>query len=100
VLCLPVAGISKLVLEVSALALCLGLLALLGGAAYLWFRPAELPAQVQDTLNGFPRLAEYLPEPASPCYGTCVTKMRHRDAAPSREARKHAAQPPRHRSEG
>jgi hypothetical protein len=72
VLCLPFAGISKLVLEVSALTLRLGLLALLAGAAYLWFRPAELPAQVPDTLNRFPRLAEYLPDPKSPYYGTCA----------------------------
>ena len=72
VLCLPFAGISKLVLEVSALALRLGLFALLAGAAYLWFRPAELPAQVPDSLNSFPRLAEYLPDPTSPYYGLCT----------------------------
>ena len=66
VLCLPFVGFSKLVLEVSALALRLGLFALLAGAAYLWFRPAELPAQVPDSLNSFPRLAEYLPDPTSP----------------------------------
>jgi hypothetical protein len=71
-LCLPFAGISKLVLEVSALLLRLGLLALIAGAAYLWFRPAELPAQVPDTLSSFPRLAERLPDPASPYFGVCA----------------------------
>jgi hypothetical protein len=72
VLCLPFAGISKLLLEVSAWALRLSLLVLIAGAAYLWFRPAELPAQVPDTLNQIPPLGEYLPDPASPYYGVCV----------------------------
>src|SRR5437879_6385931 len=71
-LCLPSAGISKLVLEVSALSLRLGLLALIAGAAYLWFRPAELPVQVTDTLNSFPRVAERLPDPASQYFGVCA----------------------------
>jgi hypothetical protein len=74
-LCLPFAGISKFVLEVSALALRLGLLALIAGAAYLWFRPAEVPAQVPDTLNSFPRLREYLPDPASQYFGVCVAAL-------------------------
>jgi hypothetical protein len=75
VLCLPFATISKFVLEVSALVLRVGLLALIAGAAYLWFRPAELPAQVPDTLNSFPRLREYLPDPASPYFGVCAAAL-------------------------
>ena len=43
VLCLPIPAVQKLVLELTACALRLALLAVLAGAAYLWFRPAELP---------------------------------------------------------
>src|SRR5205823_2701760 len=75
VLCLPFAGIQKLVLEVYAWALRLALLALLGAAAYLWFRPGDLPVQVTDTLNTFPRLGGILPEPGTPHFGICATSL-------------------------
>ena len=72
VLCLPFAGIEKLVLEVYAWALRLALLALLGAAAYLWFRPGGLPVEVTDTLNSFPRLKAILPEPGTRHFGVCA----------------------------
>jgi hypothetical protein len=72
VLCLPFARIQKLVLEVYACALRLALLALLGAAAYLWFRPGDLPVEVTDTLNSFPRLKAILPESGTQHFGVCA----------------------------
>ena len=71
-LCLPVAGLQKLVLEVSAWALRLGMLAVLGLAGYLWFFPDQLPAEVASTLGEFPRVKAILPEPTSPLFGMSV----------------------------
>jgi hypothetical protein len=65
VLCLPFAGVRKLVLTVYAWVLRLALLALLGAAAYLWFRPEHLPAAVSDTLNQSSWLRALLPEPGT-----------------------------------
>ena len=75
VLCLPFARIQKLVLEVYAWALRLALLALLGAAAYLWFRPGGLPVEVTDTLNSFPRLRAILPEPGTQPFGVCAAAL-------------------------
>jgi hypothetical protein len=75
VLCLPFARIQKLVLEVSAWILRLGLLALLGAAAYLWFRPQDLPSQVTDTLEAFPGLGRILPESGSQIFGVCAAGL-------------------------
>ena len=75
VLCLPFARIQKLVLEVYACALRLALLALLGAAAYLWFRPGDLPVEVTDTLNSFPRLKAILPEPGTQHFGVCAAAL-------------------------
>jgi hypothetical protein len=76
VLCLPFARIQKLVLEVSALVLRLALLALLGAAAYLWFRPGDLTAEMMETsntfLSTFPRLRGVLPSPGTPYFGICA----------------------------
>jgi hypothetical protein len=73
VLCLPFARIQKLVLELSALVLRLALFALLGAAAYLWFHPGDLPAEVMDPsntfLSTFPRLRGVLPGPGTPFFG-------------------------------
>src|SRR5262245_35971635 len=78
-LCLPFAPIQKLVLELSAWVLRLGLLALLGAAAYLWFRPGDLPAEVTDTFNTllstFPRLKDVVPEPGTPYFGICAAAL-------------------------
>jgi hypothetical protein len=75
VLCLPLARIQKLVLEVYALALRLALLALLGAAAFLWFFPERLPSEVPDTLNLFPPLRSLLPEPGTPSFGICAAGL-------------------------
>jgi hypothetical protein len=74
-LCLPFAGIQRLVLEVYAWALRLALLALLGAAAYLWFRPGDLPAEMTDTLNGSPRLRAILPEPGTQHFAVCAASL-------------------------
>jgi hypothetical protein len=71
-LCLPFAGIQKLVLELSAWALRLTLLAVIGAAAYLWFRPGNLPAEVMDAFNTLPRLKAILPEPGAQHFGVCA----------------------------
>src|SRR5438132_9924072 len=75
VLCLPFVRIQKLLLEVSALALRLSLLVLLAGGTYLWFRPGELPVQVTDTLDTFPRLRTILPAPGTPIFGICASSL-------------------------
>jgi hypothetical protein len=53
VLCLPIARLQKVVLEFTAWVLRLALLALLGAAVYLWFYPANLPAEGMNTSNNF-----------------------------------------------
>jgi hypothetical protein len=75
ILCLPFTGIQKLVLELSAWTLRLALLALLGGAAYLWFRPGDLPGAVTQTLDSFPHLRALLPEPGTQHFGVCVVSL-------------------------
>src|SRR5262249_23767233 len=75
VLCLPLARIQKLVLEVYAWAVRLALLGLLGAAAYLWFRPGDLPVEVMDTLDNFPGLQAILPEPGTQHFGVCTAAL-------------------------
>jgi hypothetical protein len=75
VLCLPFAGLSKLVLEVSAWALRLALLALLAAAAYLVYDPTRLPSEVVETVNSLPRVKAILPDPAAPYFGTCAAAL-------------------------
>ena len=75
VLCLPLARVQKLVLELSAWALRLALLAVLGAAAYLWFRPEDLPAQVTDALDTLPSLKAILPEPGAQHFGVCAAAL-------------------------
>ncbi|SRR5579883_1808838 len=75
VLCLPLPRIQKLLLEVSALALRLALLSLLGAAAYLWFQPQNLPAEVTNTLEAFPLLARVLPAPRAQNFGICAAGL-------------------------
>jgi hypothetical protein len=74
-LCLPLARLQKLILEVCAWVLRLALLALLGAAAYLWFYPAELPAQVTESLHRFPDLKAILPEPGTSIFGVCACSL-------------------------
>lgn len=71
-LCLPFAGLQKLILEASAWALRLGMLTLLAAAGYLWFYPEQLPAEIASALADFPRLKQVLPEPTAPHFGMSV----------------------------
>jgi hypothetical protein len=68
-LCLPFPAIQKLILRIYSWALRLALLALLGAAAYLWFRPEQLPVEVTDTLGNFPLATALLPEPGTRLFG-------------------------------
>jgi hypothetical protein len=71
--CLPFARLQKFVLEVCAWVLRLALLAVVGSAAYLWFRPADLPAEVTDLLDNVPSgLQPFLPTPGTPHFGVCI----------------------------
>src|SRR4051794_25095747 len=72
ILCLPFAGLQKLILEFTAWALRLSLLAMFGTAAYLWFEPGRLPPEVPAALSGWPQLRAYLPDPATPYYGVVI----------------------------
>jgi hypothetical protein len=72
VLCLPIPAIQKAILEVGTWALRLGMVALLAGGAYLWFRPGELPAGVSRAVSDFPGLLSLLPERGSPAFGLCL----------------------------
>jgi hypothetical protein len=74
-LCLPFAAVQRLVLEVSAWALRLVLLGVVGAAAFLWFRPADLPAEVTATLEDWPRLQSMLPEPGTQHFGVCAAAL-------------------------
>jgi hypothetical protein len=71
-LCLPIARLQKLVLELYAWALRLALLAVIGAAAYLWFRPGDLPAAATNALNAVPGLKAILPEPGARHFGVCA----------------------------
>jgi hypothetical protein len=74
--CLPFARISRLVLEVCALVLRLALLAAIAAAAYLWFRPGDLPVEVAETLDTLPpSLQPFLPEPGTQHFGVCMVSL-------------------------
>jgi hypothetical protein len=75
ILCLPIAALQKFVLEVYAWGLRLGLLALLGAAAYLLLRPERLPTEATDALNYFPGLRAILPEPGTRHFGVCFAGL-------------------------
>jgi hypothetical protein len=71
-LCLHVPHVQKLILEVSAWMLRLGMIALLAGGAYLWFRPGEMPAGMSGLLNDFPGFLSLFPERGSPAFALCL----------------------------
>jgi hypothetical protein len=75
VLCLPLPAVRRLVLGLTAVALRLGLIAVLGGAAYLWFRPTELPAAVLDVVSACPRLLTILPDLLTPNFGIALAAV-------------------------
>ncbi len=70
--CLPIGLISKLILEVSALLVRLKIVLLLAGAAYLVYRPADIPAQAIDMVSQYPDLKANLPDPKSPYFAVCL----------------------------
>src|SRR5687767_14493123 len=70
--CLPMPVIQKVILEVGTWSLRLGMVALLAGGVYLWFRPGELPAGVSRVLSDFPVLLSLLPDRGSPAFGLCL----------------------------
>jgi hypothetical protein len=72
VLCLPFGAVHKLVLEITTGALRLAALGLLGAAAYLWFFPEQVPAEMTDALDSLPRLKGFLPDPGTPYFGLSV----------------------------
>jgi hypothetical protein len=72
VLCLPIPVIQKVILEVGTWSLRLGMVALLAGGVYLWFRPGELPAGVSRVLSDFPGLLSLLPDRGSQAFGLCL----------------------------
>ena len=75
VLCLPFTGSNKLVLEVYSWTLRLALLALLCGAALLWFRPELLPAEVVRVIDAVPGAREILPAPEAPTFGLALAAL-------------------------
>lgn len=74
-LCLLGAWIRKLILEIAALIVRLGLLALLVLGGILWFRPDWLPPEVASTIQSAPQLAQILPEPSSQLFGPVVCSV-------------------------
>ena len=72
ILCLPIGACQKLVLSIVSWALRIALLVVLAGGAYLYFRPADMPAQVSNALNDFPRLLSILPDRAAAHFGLCL----------------------------
>src|ERR1700674_896594 len=74
-LCLPVTVVQRLELRVCAWALRLALLCLIGAAAYLWFRPEDLPIAVTETLDSFPRLRAFLPSPGTRNFGIAAAGL-------------------------
>lgn len=74
-LCLPISGMQKLVLWIYGLAIRLTLLGLVAAAAYLWFRPEQIPVDVTDTVRNFAWLQNLLPQPGTPTYGMCLAGL-------------------------
>jgi hypothetical protein len=75
VLCLPFAAARKVVLEISSWGLRLALLALLAGGAFLWFRPASVPAEVVRVVDASPLLRDILPTPGSQSFGLAAATL-------------------------
>lgn len=69
ILFLPITVLQKLLLGVYGWTLRLTMLALIAGAAYLWFRPAQVPIEVSNALGYFPWARSVLPQPGTPAFG-------------------------------
>lgn len=74
-LCLPFATVQRFLLMVYGLALRLGMIALVAAAGYLWFRPAELPSEVANSVRNVPVLERILPEPGTPIFAVCLVSL-------------------------
>jgi hypothetical protein len=75
ILCLPITRLQKLILAIYGWTIRLTLLALIGGAAYLWFRPAQVPVEVTDFMRNFSWMRSALPEPGTPVFGICTAGL-------------------------
>jgi hypothetical protein len=74
-LCLPVARVQRYLLGLYGLGLRLGMLALVGAAAYLWFWPTQLPPDVAEVVRKTPLLNSILPDPGTPAFAICAVSL-------------------------
>lgn len=74
-LCLPIARLQRFLLAVYGLGLRLGMIALVVAAAYLWFRPAELPTEVANTVRNSSVLERILAEPGTAIFAICAVSL-------------------------
>jgi hypothetical protein len=72
ILCLPLPRVQRFLLSLYGLGLRFGMLVLVAAAAYLWFRPAQLPSEIADTVLASPLLTRLLPEPGAPIFAICA----------------------------
>lgn len=75
ILCLPIAGLQRLLLAVYGWTIRLTMLALIAGAAYLWFRPEQVPIEVTNALGYFPWARPVLPQPGTQVFGICAVGL-------------------------
>jgi hypothetical protein len=75
IFCLPIGACQKFILSIVSWALRFAMLAVLAGGAYLYFRPADMPAQVSNALNDFPRLLSILPDRSAPHFALCLASL-------------------------
>jgi hypothetical protein len=73
--CLPWRGAQRAVLCVTALALRLAALAVLGTAAYWTLRPDQMPADVVDVLAAVPQLRDVLPDVGAPHFAAVLAAL-------------------------
>jgi hypothetical protein len=75
ILCLPIGTCQKFILGIVSWALRLALVAVLAAGAYLYFRPGDMPAQISNGLNDFPRILSILPDRAAPHFALCLASL-------------------------
>ena len=75
ILCLPLAGVQRRLLALYGLGLRVGMLALVGAAAYLWFVPTQLPTEIADTVRNTPSWKSILPDPGAPIFAICAVSL-------------------------
>jgi hypothetical protein len=74
-LSLPIGVIQKLVVVVYGLATRVAILALLAAAAYLFYRPEQVPVEVASAVHNNPTLRAILPEPGTPNFGLVAAAL-------------------------